>query len=527
MPINFNPAYPFHENAQKHPENIALWVDGVSYSYSELREKVRRIAEWLRPKTDAAVKRVCILSNRSVGSYLGILGTCWAGASYVPLNPTFPEKRLLKIITQAQPDALIVDKESLSLLTPEIIKAFPNRILLITGNTITIHGTLIDGIDRLPAGKNSVVPAEVGPTSEAYLVFTSGTTGEPNGVAITAGNLAFAIKTLLASYTFTPDDRFSQFFELSFDFSVMDLFVPWQVGASTHVVPASQKLGPGRFIMDQQLSVWTCVPSMISNMERMNMLRPGIFPSLRFSCFSGETLTTAAARTWQHATPNGIIVNLYGQTEAPIGSLVQTFGPDTPLTEETGSVALGKPLVDTCVAVVGRDGSFVPPGTIGELALAGPHVAAGYLNNPERTKEKFQVMTHPLYGSRTWYLSGDLARQDADSTFHFLGRTDNEIKISGHRIMLEEVELYLRENTGHSTVAVVHMKDQLGVAETLIGFVVGDKIDEPEIKKAMLQDLPRPLVPRRIFAVNDMPLSKNGKVDRQELLRIARMKAVI
>jgi surfactin family lipopeptide synthetase C len=136
-------------------------------------------------------------------------------------------------------------------------------------------------------------------------------------------------------------------------------------------------------------------------------------------------------------------------------------------------------------------------------------------------------MTHPLYGSRTWYLSGDLARQDAGSTFHFLGRTDNEIKISGHRIMLEEVELYLRENTGFSTVAVVHMQDDLGVAETLIGFVVEDKIDEPEIKEAMLKDLPRPLVPRRIFAVNEMPLSTNGKVDRQELLRIAHMKAVI
>ncbi len=505
-----------------HPENIALWVDGIAYTYAEMALQAQRIANWLRAGKGHPVKRVAILTNRSIASYLGILGAGWAGAGYVPLNPAFPEKRLLRILAQAQPGALIVGTECLAQLTPAILESFPGRVFVANGDSVIIHNAQVEGVEQLTNITALEPPAEVDSSSEAYLVFTSGTTGEPNGVAISASNLAFAIQSLSARYPFNESDRFSQFFEISFDFSVMDIFVPWQVGASTHVIPPSQKLGPGRFIQEHRLTVWTCVPNMINLMAQMKMLEPGIFPSLRFSCFSGETLTAAAARIWQDATPNGIIVNLYGQTEAPIGSLVQTFTPNTPITSETGGLALGKTLPDTFVAIIAENGEFAEPGNTGELALAGPHVAAGYLHNPQRTAEKFRQLEHPLYGLHTWYISGDLARQDQTGIFHFLGRTDNELKISSYRIMLEEVEHYLRQSAECHTVAIIPWHNHMGIAEALIGFVVTDKqIDEPTIKKDMGLNLPRPMIPRRIFALPELPLNPNGKIDRQSLTQIA------
>jgi amino acid adenylation domain-containing protein len=436
----------------------------------------------------------------------------------VPLNPAFPEQRLRSIISRARPEALLVDRETLKLLTPEILNLFPaGRILAADGVPITAHGYYIAGNPDFAAGDASAAPAQVGPEREAYLVFTSGTTGEPSGVVISTGSLNFAIRTLQERYPFGPADRFSQFFDLSFDFSVMDLFVPWQVGASTFVVPASRKMGPGRFINDHRLTVWTCVPSMITLMETMGMLPKGIFPSLRFSCFSGETLTGVAAKTWQAACPNSLVVNLYGQTEAPIGSLVQTCGPDTPPTPETGGLPLGTTLNGIAVDIVDRDGRFVEAGVTGELALTGPHLASGYLDDPARTAARFRVLNHPLHGRRPWYLTGDLGRRDADEVFHFLGRVDNELKIAGHRFMLEEIEHHLRLVSGCRLVAVVPWKSELGIVEALDGFVVGTPPAEQVMKEELRKILPRPLVPRRLKTIKEMPLSRNGKVDRKAL----------
>jgi amino acid adenylation domain-containing protein len=521
LQANYNPVANLHKHAVENPGGLALWINNVSYSYGELARQAAGIAAWLHQNRTGPLKRVAVMATRNIESYLGIMGSCWAGASYVPLNPNFPENHLLTIIAQAEPDFLITDPTCLPLLTPALLDSVRNRVLLLEGDSLTLYSR--------PAEKSAAIlleelpmtaPAEVLPDSEAYLVFTSGTTGQPNGVAISAGNLAFAIRAMQEQYHFTPTDRFSQFFELSFDFSVMDLFVPWQVGASTHVVPPRQRLGPGRFIIDRQLTVWTCVPSMISLMHEMKMLTPGIFTSLRFSCFSGMPLSTEAARSWQKAAPNSIVVNLYGQTEAPIGSMAYTYHADSLRTAETNYLPLGKPFAGVHTAIVDQNGKFAAPGVAGQLALSGPHVARGYLD-PRKTSDKFRSIDHPRLGSRTWYLTGDLVRQDRDGTFHFLGRVDNEVKIGGHRIMLEEVERYLQEATGCNEVAAAVWHNHLGVPETLIGFAVTGKLDEPAIKRSLSDKLPQPLVPRRIFTIDTVPLNQNGKVDRKALEAIA------
>jgi D-alanine--poly(phosphoribitol) ligase subunit 1 len=390
-------------------------------------------------------------------------------------------------------------------------------VLVADGDAVSCQGQTFDSFDLLPVPDDISEPAFLDADAEAYLVFTSGSTGKPNGVVVSTGSLDFSIGVISQHYPFAADDRFSQFFDLSFDFSVMDLFVPWLAGASTYVVPDAQKLAPGRFIVDHQLTVWTCVPSQISNMAQMKLVRQGLFPSLRHSFFSGEMLTEEAARLWQQATPNGLLVNLYGQCETIIASLAHNYDPDAVVTDEKRSVALGTQLAGILVAIVGKDGTFAGPGEKGEIAISGPHVAAGYLDNPQRTAIKFRDLEHPVYGVLPWYLTGDLGLQDASSVFHFLGRTDNELKVKGHRVSLEEVEYYLRQCSSCQVVAVHPCLSQAGRPDALVGFVVAESVDEKNIKKAMGELLPRPIVPRRVYVIESLPLNQNGKVDRRAL----------
>ena len=515
--LNYNLAYPFYTNYKKNPENPALWVDNKLYSYAELAVDACRISEWLHGLLERDNARVAVLAYRQIAVYRGILGACWSGDCYVPLNPHFPEQRLVAILSQARPGALIIDQAVYEKLSPEFLDLYTGRILIADHNVSADTGGPIANFDSLPHPEIVHEPKRVDADAEAYLVFTSGTTGQPCGVVVRTGSLSFSIRAISRHYPFTTKDRFSQYFDLSFDFSVMDLFVPWLAGASTYVVPDSQKMAPGHFIKEHDLTVWTCVPSLITIMAQMNLLKPGLYPSLKYSFFSGEKLTGEAAGIWHAATPHGIVVNLYGQSETIIASLAYNYDPGLGLIDKHASVPLGTELDGIMVGVVDESRAFVGHGTTGELAISGPHVARGYLDNPKRTADKFRELTHPEYGAHFWYITGDLAYQDETGIFHFLGRADNEVKIKGNRILLEEVEDFLRQYSGCDVVAAIPSYTEGGIVECLIGFVAAESVDEIGIKNRLREVLPLPAVPRRIQVLKKLPLSQNGKVDRKAL----------
>jgi amino acid adenylation domain-containing protein len=516
-----NAALPFYRSARKYPGGSALRVDGESYSYGNLAELAAGIAGWLRSRDCAPAGRVGILCSRSVHAYAGILGVCWSGSCYVPFSEGWPDTRVQEVAQIAQLDALLVEKNCLGRLSASLLDKVSGKVLLLDDTSTEVFGVKVEGWKTLNLSRPVEAPIPVGEDQEAYLVFTSGTTGSPNGVAISVGNLAHGITSLTSRYSFSCEDRFSQFFDLSFDFSVMDLFVPWGVGAETCVLPAAARLDPRGFIRDGCLTVWTCIPSSIAIMRRMGVLQADLFPSLRLSCFSGEALAAEAASSWQKAAPNSRIVNLYGQTEAPIGTLAHEYGPAAKITEENGFVAIGTRLPFCEAGVLSAKGRFLEPGNAGELAVAGSHVAGSYVNNASLTEKKFVLLDHPEKGRSRWYRTGDLARENSDGTFHFLGRMDNEVKVSGHRVMLEEVEFYLRQVVGERECAVIPHPSRSGGVESLVAFVAGGKKDEEAVKREMGTYLARPLVPRRIFLLGSLPLSRNGKVDRGALERIA------
>ncbi len=467
--MNHNLALPFYEQSVSNSEALALFVGEERFSYAELGNLAKRVAGWLTRSTPKASDKVGILASRSVEAYAGVLGTLWCGKAYIPINPHTPENRLIRILQMANLDALIVDEAGRNLLSDGVLEYAPGRILFGSGVEIPratsesprvsvarICELTEDGPDK---------PVAVAEDALAYVIFTSGTTGTPKGVMIEAGSVTRFRNVVQDRCDFRFTDRVSQVAELTFDNSVLDMFVTWAAGAGLFVVPTSQLMAPAKFIRDHALTIWFSVPSTACIMQRMKMLKPGVFPSLRCSIFAGEPLPISTAQAWQIAAPNSIVENFYGPTEVTVDCIAQRLEDPPNVTRNRGSLAIGSPFTGIRAAIVNADLTFLPPNEEGELVVSGRQLARGYFEDPELTAARFPT----LQGQR-WYRTGDLAYQDSSGAFHHLGRIDNQVKILGNRVELEEVEAHLREMLRTDLVAAVAWPCVDGRATGIVAF---------------------------------------------------------
>jgi D-alanine--poly(phosphoribitol) ligase subunit 1 len=507
----------FFENALRNPDGPALSVGAEDFSYGELAGIVERVAGWLTARFAGPAPRVGILAARSWEAYAGVLATSWAGATYVPLHPDWPEERILRILKLAALDALIVDADGRKALSQNIVPFCPRHILAPANDSslslnFAQYDVLISGKDSLPASAGDARPVDPDAERLAYIMFTSGTTGTPKGVMISVGNVASFFSAMQEHSKFNSSDRVSQTFELTFDLSVWSMLAAWGSGASLHVVPAGQLMGPSRFIREKKLTVWLSVPSTIACMRSLKMLTPAAFPSLTYSGFCGEPLPVASAEAWYSAASNSVIANVYGPTEATIACLAQMYSHPPAITKERGIVAIGRPFCGMKAAIVNSSNAFAPAGEIGELAVSGAQIAKGYLNDAPRTLARFPTINGDL-----WYLTGDLAYQDFTGIFHHLGRTDHQVKVLGNRVELEEVEAHLRDVCGTESVAALAWPIEAGCASGIVAFVAGTSKPAARIREGMQLRVPKYMVPSQVRILNDMPLNTSGKTDRNAL----------
>ena len=511
----FNLAQAFSQHAEKRPERTALNLDGRDISYGELASFAKRIAAWLQHETGGNTRRVGVLGSRSLEVYAGIIGICWTGATWVPLNPAHPPSRLANMISQARLDALIVDATGQQSLTGELLDLCPGSILAPESDNDRLQGHEV--LEKYePAGPPVMMPLD----RLAYIIFTSGTTGQPKGVMVTLGNIRHFLQVVQERYQICANDRLSQHVEITFDPSVMCMFMAWGAGASLHVVPQHQLMAPASFIRKQQITVWCSVPSTAVFMDRMKMLKPGIFPSLRLTIFGGELLPAATVQTWQKAAVNSQVDNQYGSTETTIASHVEPCGEELNITPNHGAVAIGKPFTGTFAAIVDGDRNFLPTGETGELAICGPQVSAGYWQNEALTRERFPLLDHPQHGLQNWYLTGDLACQEESGIFHFLGRIDHQVKVLGNRIELGEIEAHMRDVCGSDLVAAVVRAGESGEMSDITGVITGSDFDVDAMREALRTRLPPYMLPRRIIKLDSMPLNASGKIDRNAIVAL-------
>jgi D-alanine--poly(phosphoribitol) ligase subunit 1 len=511
MASNLNLAGPFFDSAKLHPDSLAICADGRECTYREARSVVQNVANWLQKTGDGPPHYVGILASRSWEACVGILGTACSGAAYVALNLSQPAAALAQLLRGIQLDALIVDRAGVRLLTPEVLEHAPRRVLVPAGCELAKNGGhSIQTFETLETDCNCE-PRSVAAEDPAYVEFTSGSTGTPKGVIIPNGAVAHFLGVMQRRYAFQPGDRIAETADTSFDISVFNMFMSWSAGASLHVVPKTQAIAPAKFIRDHAITVWFSVPSSSAAMSRMNLLSPGTFPSLRVSLFSGEPLPAKVAMAWKKAAPNSVVDNLYGPTEATVICLYERVEETPNITKERDIVAIGRPLEGTEVAIWDSAGNCILNGSVGEIVLSGPQLSLGYLNDPDKTEARFVTKD-----AKRWYLTGDLGYRDESGLLHHLGRMDNQVKVLGNRVELEEVEMHLRQIYKSDSVAAVAWPIEFGSATGIVGFVSGPKAlssDATELRKR----LPSYMVPSVVHVVDVLPSNSSGKVDRKVL----------
>jgi D-alanine--poly(phosphoribitol) ligase subunit 1 len=521
----------FLASRNSHGTRPALWVEGSIFTYAELYERTARLAAAIRiARERQGIREPCqcgLLVNRSLSAYAAILASLMLGSAYVPLNPRFPLDRLRQILLSSAVDTLIVDRYSAASAGP-LLESFPRPLTVLLPDAMRPEWPLLGPRHQYLTRDDIELIAPAAPINDrstengAYLLFTSGSTGTPKGVLISNDNALSYIENATRRYQPEPEDRFSQLFDFSFDLSVHDMFLAWGAGACLYSAPEGALIGLSDFIRRFQLTFWFSVPSTAAFMRQMRMLKPGSYPSLRWSLFCGEVLPMGLAATWQEAAPNSIVENLYGPTEATVAFTAYRLPKEKrPELNALPTVPIGMPLPGQRVVVVDSCGKPLREGEPGELCLGGSQVAAGYWHVPDQTAASFQPPRCVDAGRTRWYRTGDRVIMHGEHGLIYLGRVDRQAKIRGHRVELLEVEHAMRLAAGTDTVAAVPWPIGAdGLALGLAGVVAGSQKNSAEIIEACRDRLPEYMVPSLIYRAANWPLNANGKTDYASLTRL-------
>jgi D-alanine--poly(phosphoribitol) ligase subunit 1 len=492
---------------KEHRVKAALWKGGETLTYAQLFSAASDLAVVLRARVPLG-SAIGILAQRSTTAYVGILAAVLCGRPYVPINMKFPYGRQLAMATIGRCAAFISDAKSRQ-RHEELDRARGSVGPMITDDAIFSERPLpADFERRLLDGGEAI----------AYIMFTSGTTGTPKGVAVHRENLRSYLAAAKAVAPIPMGARCTQLFDLSFDLSVHDMFRTWSSGGCLYVMDDEDTIDPVGFAQRHELECWFSVPSVIAMAKRRNRLAPGSLPTLRLSLFCGEPLPTSLADEWAEAAPNSRILNFYGPTEATIAITAHEYSRADRSEGRPSTVPLGRAFQDCAAVVMGVNGSPVEADEIGELWLGGAQISDGYINNDEENKNKFVEQAIPGQPYQRWYRTGDLVRCDRTHGLLFHGRIDDQIKIQGYRAELLDVEEALRHASGVAEVAAVAWPiSETGAAEGVVGFVCRAEASQKEIIAGCRARLPSYMVPRKIVFIESLPLNSNGKVDRNAL----------
>jgi amino acid adenylation domain-containing protein len=510
------------------PDRPAIRLKDDSLTYRQLADRAAAIAATLqREIPEDPGKLTAIYGHRSFTAFAGILGALLRGHGYVPLNPIFPVDRSRGMLVRSEVRGLVVAPDGLGQLG-ELLDGADGKLIVVVpeaddAGLATVAALAAKYPQHRFVGPSALATADdlqrnaVDPDAVAYLLFTSGSTGQPKGVMVAHRNAVPFMDAMVERYGVDENDRFSQTFDLTFDLSVFDQFVCWQVGACLCVPTANEKMLPGKWAKKNELTVWFSVPSTAVLMNRLRVLKAGAFPSFKWSLFCGEGLPIEVASAFAAAAPNSKVENLYGPTELTIACTLYRYDPVRSLPDcELGLVPIGDPYPGMKVLVADDKLNEVPPGETGELLMAGPQLTLGYWRDPEKTAKAF---VKPPGKDEIYYRTGDrVRRSDGARPMVYLGRIDNQIKVQGYRVELGEIESVVRKVGGVDVAVAVGWPQVPTGADGIVVFVSSANADLDHIRETSKEHLPSYMHPSRVLNVGTFPLNANGKIDRKALL---------
>ncbi len=501
----------FLSTADRAADETALEIGPHALTYAELHDRAERLAALLDSRLTDPAAAVGLLAARDLGTYVGYLAALRSGHPVVPLNPTFPAERLARMCRAAGVGVVLADPGSAE-IAGDIAQAVPGTEVYVAPGAAESATAAV----RAPAYRGT-------PQDVAYVLFTSGSTGRPKGVPIRHRNLSQYLASALDRYRLTPGCRVSQHYALTFDPSVLDMFLAWGSGATLVVPLREEELTPVSFVNERGITHWSSVPSVISLARRMRTLTPNAMPNLRTSLFMGEQLTLDQAAAWADAAPGSVVDNLYGPTELTVTCTAyrlpgeRSAWPRTP----NRTVPIGRPLPHLQAAVRTDGGASGADGAEGELCVRGPQRFPGYLD-PRDDEHRFLRGTPPELAELTgrpadgdWYRTGDQVRWWEGELLH-LGRVDDQVKVRGHRVEPGEIEGVLRRQHGVAEAVVVLVDGDRDGGE-LHALYTGPPGLERALRAAVEAALPPYMVPAGVHHLRTLPVNENGKTDRRRL----------
>ncbi len=490
----------FEEQVARDGAATALVCGAERLSYAQLNERANRLAHYLRALGIGPDERVAICVERSVEMVVGLLAILKAGGAYVPLEPDYPAERLAYMLDDCAPRAL---------LTHSALRARLDR-----GDLPVLE---LDRLDAVLAGQPDSNPAHgaLRPDHLAYVIYTSGSTGKPKGVMNQHNGVVNRLLWGQETYRLTAQDRVLQKTPMGFDVSVWEFFLPLLAGAQLVMARPQGHQDPhylAEVIESKGITIMHFVPSMLQLfLPRADARRCA---SLRRVLCSGEALSTALQQHFHRCLPNVELHNLYGPTEAAVEVTAWHCLPE----HEDTSVPIGRPIANTAMYVLDRQGQPVPLGVAGELYIGGVQVARGYWNRPELTAERFVVDPFSIRPQARMYKTGDVARWLANGAIEYLGRNDFQVKLRGQRIELGEIEARLAACKGVAEVAVTARGE--GGDMRLVAYVVpqaGAQLEAADLRAALAQQMAEYMIPSAFVTLDAFPLTPNGKLDRKAL----------
>ncbi len=473
----------FEAVAARQPERAALAHGDRLLTYAELNEQANKLAAALTGQGIVPGDAVALLTERSAEMIIGILGIMKAGAAYLPIDPGAPQSRI---------DELLADSGAKLVLTREAIDEW------------------LESMPERPEGwRVNPVPPQDG-DALAYLMYTSGSTGKPKGTMTTHRNIVRVV-TNTNYIRIVPEDVLPQLSNYAFDGSTFDIFGALLNGAKLVLVDKDAMQDADKLadcMIQEGVTVFFATTSLFNAIVDT---RPDCLAQVRHAVFGGERASVSHLRKAYAAMGPGKLINGYGPTESTVFATTYTLTSDP---GEQLHIPIGKPVSNTQVYVLNSRMQVQPTGVAGELYIAGDGLAKGYLNREELTRERF--LPHPFLAGERIYRTGDLARWLPDGNVEYLGRIDNQVKLRGYRIECAEIAEVLQRHEAVGECIVVPQLES-GICRRLIGYVVKEKnggaYGEAELKSFLSSRLPDYMVPEQLVLMEQLPLTRNGKID--------------
>ncbi|MFJ5838257.1 amino acid adenylation domain-containing protein [Streptomyces shenzhenensis] len=516
------------EHTRRAPNAPAVTHEGRHWSYAELDDEAERLARRLRAVGVGAGDRVGIHLNKGPLVYAAMLAAWKAGAAYVPLDPRHPAERLRHMFTDSGARTLLTGGPA-EFPVPDgipVLRATPAGAGHATApEPENTSGAAVGHPAATPTDDDLAAATRGGPDDPAYIIYTSGTTGLPKGVVVSHRNLCHAVAMWQETYELTPGLSHLQAANSSFDVFVGETLRALGTGGRIVVCPHETLLDPAELyalFRAEQVNVAELVPTVLRGLlgyaERAPGA-PGPLPDLRLLAVGAEKwYVHEYRRALALVGPGGRVVNSYGVTEATVDNAY--FEGDVDAEPAQAALPIGRPYPGNHLYVLDSHGTPLPFGVPGELWIGGAGVAVGYHDRPALTEERFRRDPFsPVPGARM-YRTGDGARLRADGLTEFLGRLDDQIKLNGHRIELDEVEAALAAQPEVRAAAAALWPDSRGVTR-LVGYAVPADPERPPsaaaLRRGVQEILPHYAIPSQTLLLPALPLSANGKVDRKAL----------